>query len=175
MILIAQSMIETQRLILKPLTYSQLEKYAQCDNSLEKELNLNPSSRTISTELREALENTILPSVADMTKNYLFVTLWTAISKDEHKMVGDLCIIGEPNADGEIEIGYGTYDEFQGKGYMTEMVSGIIEWARTQATVKAVIASTEKTNTPSFKVLEKNNFSKIGETGNYFNWKLELY
>ena len=50
-------MIETKRLILQPLTYEQLVKYANCDNSLEAELNLNKSSRTISAELKEALEN----------------------------------------------------------------------------------------------------------------------
>lgn len=31
-------MIETKRLIIQPLTYDQLLKYAQCDNYLEKEL-----------------------------------------------------------------------------------------------------------------------------------------
>jgi [ribosomal protein S5]-alanine N-acetyltransferase len=49
-------MIETVRLILKPLTYEQLVKYTKCDNSLEAELNLNETSRTISPELKEALE-----------------------------------------------------------------------------------------------------------------------
>ncbi len=39
---------------------------------------------------------------------------------------------GEPNANGEIEIGYGTYDEFQGKGFLTEIVGGIIEWTKNQ-------------------------------------------
>ncbi len=165
-------MIETERLILKPLTYEQLVKYVKCDNSLEAELNLNESSRTISPELKEALEQTILPNVADKTKNYLYATLWTAISKTENKMVGDLCIIGEPNLDGEIEIGYGTYDEFQGKGFMTEIVSGIIEWAKTQKNVNAIIATTEKTNIASFKVLQKNNFIKIEETETLFDWKL---
>jgi [ribosomal protein S5]-alanine N-acetyltransferase len=140
---------------------------------LEAELNLNKTSRTISPELKEAFEQTILPNVADKTKNYLYSTLWTAILKAENKMIGDLCIIGEPNADGEIEIGYGTYDEFQGKGFMTEIVSGIIEWAKTQQIVKAIIASTDKTNTASFKVLQNNNFIKIGETETLFNWKLE--
>lgn len=167
-------MIETKRLIIKPLTYKQLVKYTKCDNSLEKELNLNETSRTISPELKEAFEQTILPNVADKSKNYLYSTLWTAISKIENKMVGDLCIVGEPNADGEIEIGYGTYDEFQGKGFMTEVVSGIIEWAKTQPKVKSIIASTEKTNTASFKVLEKNNFIKIGETETLFNWKMVI-
>lgn len=167
-------MIETTRLILKPLTHGQLVKYIKCDSSLEAELNLNETSRTMSPELREALEQTILPNVADSTKNYLYSTLWTAISKADNKMIGDLCIVGEPNADGVIEVGYGTYDEFQGKGFMTEIVGGIIEWAKTQPLVKAIIASTEKTNAASFKVLEKNNFIKTGETETLFNWTLEL-
>ncbi len=167
-------MIETERLILKPLTYEQLVKYIKCDNSLEVELKLNKTSRTISSELKEAFEQTILPNVADKSKNYLYSTLWTAISKIDNKMVGDLCIVGEPNKEGEIEIGYGTYDEFQNKGFMTEVVSGIIEWAKTQPEIKAIVASTDKTNTASFKVLEKNSFIKIGETEALFNWKSEI-
>ena len=167
-------MIETERLILRPLTYEQLVKYIKCDNSLEKELKLNETSRTISPELKEAFEQTILPNVADRSKNYLYSTLWTAISKTENKMVGDLCIVGEPNNDGEIEIGYGTYDEFKNKGFMTEIVRGIIEWAKTQPKVKSIVASTDKTNPASYKVLEKNNFIKIGETEILGNWKLEI-
>lgn len=167
-------MVETERLILKPLTYGQLIKYIKCDNSLEAELNLNNTSRKISPELKEAFEQTILPNVADTAKNYLYSTLWTAISKTENKMIGDLCMVGEPNTNGEIEIGYGTYEEFQNKGFMTEIVSGIIEWAKTQPKVKSIIASTEKTNTASFRVLEKNRFLKIEETETLFNWRLIL-
>lgn len=166
--------IQLQRLIIIPLTYNQLVKYVKCDGTLEKEFNLNPNSRIISDELKEALENTILPNVADTTKNYLFSTLWTAISIAENSMVGDLCIVGEPNKLGEIEIGYGTYEEYQGRGYMTEIVGGIIEWAKTQASVKSIIASTLKTNLASFKVLEKNKFIKIKENPILSNWKLEL-
>jgi RimJ/RimL family protein N-acetyltransferase len=166
--------IETDRLLIRPLTYGQLVKYAKCDNSLEEELELAPGSRTISVELNDALENTILPYVADETKNYLFGTLWTAIWKEENKMIGDLCIVGEPNANGEIEIGYGTYDQYQGRGFMTEIVGGIVEWARAQPGVKSVIASTEKTNTPSFRVLEKNKFLKTSETETSIWWKLPL-
>lgn len=167
-------MIETERLLLQPLTYEQLVKYAKCDNSLEKELGLKESSRTISAELEEALAQTILPNVADTKKNYLYSTIWTAISKAENEMVGDLCIYGEMNANGEIEIGYGTYNEFQKKGFMTEIVKGIIDWVSTQRGVKSIIASTDKSNVASFKVLEKNNFVKIGETETLFNWKLAM-
>jgi len=167
-------MIETERLILKPLTFEQLIKYAKCDNSLELELNLNKTSRTISGELKEALEQSIIPNVRDKSKDYLYSTIWTAILKAENRMIGDLCMYGEPNTEGDVEIGYGTYEEFQNKGYMTEIVKGIIEWIKTHIEVKSINASTDKTNTASFRVLEKNNFIKIGETETLFNWKLEM-
>jgi [ribosomal protein S5]-alanine N-acetyltransferase len=167
-------MIETERLILKPLTYEQLKKYIKLDNSLETELNLNETLRTISPELMEALEQTILPNVADINKNYLFSTLWTVISKEENKMVGDLCFVGEPNEDGEVEIGYGTYEIFRKRGFMTEAVGGMIKWAQKQSKVRAVIASTGKSNIDSFSILERNNFVKSGETETLYNWRFEI-
>jgi RimJ/RimL family protein N-acetyltransferase len=167
-------MIETERFKIQPLTYGQLVKYICNDNSLETELNVNPSSRLISPDLKEALEQTILPSVADSTKNYLFSTLWTVISKADNKMVGDLCFVGEPNADGEVEIGYGTYEEFQGKGFMTEALGGMIRWAKKQTDVRSIVASTDKSNIASSKVLEKNNFIKTAETETMFNWRLPI-
>jgi [ribosomal protein S5]-alanine N-acetyltransferase len=167
-------MIETERLILKPLTYEQLKKYIRIDNSLETELNLDETSRTISKELAEALEHTILPNVADTSKNYLFSTLWTIISKEENKMVGDLCFLGEPNTEGEVEIGYGTYEEFRKRGFMTEAVAGIIKWAEKQPNIRVIIASTEKSNIDSYSILERNNFIKSGETETLYNWKLKI-
>lgn len=167
-------MIETERLILHPLTHNQLLKYIKNDNSLEKELKLNSTSKEISPELKEALEQTILPNVHNKDKNYLFNTLWTLISKVDNKMIGDLCFIGEPDANGELEIGYGTYKEFRDKGYMTEAVGRIIDWARKQEGVKTISASTEIDNVASYSVLEKNNFIKVAEGEGMFTWKLKL-
>jgi ribosomal-protein-alanine N-acetyltransferase len=167
-------MIKTKRLILKPLSYEQLKKYIRLDNSLETELNLNETSRTISPELKEALEQAILPNVADTSKNYLFSTLWTVISTEENKMVGDLCFVGEPNTEGEVEIGYGTYEEFRKRGFMTEAVAGIIKWAEKQPNIRSIIASTDKSNIDSYSILERNNFIKSGETETLYNWRLKI-
>lgn len=167
-------MIETLRLTLKPLTYDQLLKYIRCDHSLEAELGLNPSMRTMTPELVEALEQTILPHVTDPARNYLFNTLWTAIDRDAQQMVGDLCFVGEPNEAGEVEIGYGTYPEFQGQGYMTEMVSGMVAWAKAQPGVKAIIASTDATNVASYRVLQKNNFVQTGDGDGVLKWLRKL-
>lgn len=167
-------MIETPQLLIKPLNYEQLLKYIRNDNSLEKELNLSVTFREIPPELTEALEQTILPAVADNTRNYLYSTLWTIILKDQDKMIGDLCFVGEPNESGEVEIGYGTYKAFQGKGYMTEAVGGMIRWALEQPEIKAIVASTDKTNTASYSVLIKNGFIKSGENQDLFHWRLQL-
>lgn len=167
-------MISSQRLILQPLTHDQLIKYIKNDDSLEAELHLKPTKKIITPELREALEETILPNVADTGKNHLFSTLWTIILKDEQQMVGDLCFVGEPDEEGEIEIGYGTYEEFRGNGYMTEAVGCVLEWAKKQGNVKSVFAETAKDNPASFAILVKNHFKKVGETTHLFYWKLML-
>jgi ribosomal-protein-alanine N-acetyltransferase len=166
--------IETKRLILKPLTYQQMLKYIKNDHSLEDELTLNSSSMELSPLLKEALEQSILPSLQDKNKNYLFSTLWTIIDKVENRSVADVCFQGEPNEQGEIEIGYGTYQQHQGKGYMTEAVQGMISWAAKQDKVKAVIASTDKTNVGSYIILEKNGFRKVSESKEQFNWHFSI-
>ncbi len=167
-------MIETERLFLVPLSFDQLIKYISNDNSLEEELLLKSTTREISCELKEALENTILPSVQDPEKNFLYSTLWTAILKEENKMVADLCFVGEPNDTGEIEIGYGTYEAFRNKGIMTEALGGMIKWAKGQSEVKTILASTEKENIASFSTLIKNNFIKLNETETMFHWGLNI-
>lgn len=167
-------MIETDRLIIQPLTHSQLVKYMRCDHSLEAELQVFAFPRSLSPELVDALEYAILPNVADPTNNYLYHTLWTAITKEHNTMIGDLCFVGEPNELGEVEIGYGTYPAFQGQGYMTELVAGIITWASLQPAIKSIVASTEKANKASHQVLIKNNFVKRGETETMFHWRLTI-
>lgn len=167
-------MIETERLAIHPLSHAQLLKYIQNDGSLEAELGLTATIREMSPDLKDALESTILPNVADPTKNYLFSTLWSMISKSENRMVGDLCFIGQPDADGQIEIGYGTYELFQKQGFMTEAVAGMIGWAGGQSGVLSIFAATEKSNPASFSVLQKNGFKKAGETEDLFQWRLML-
>lgn len=167
-------MIETKRLILRPLTYEQLLKYSNLDGSLEEELNLEKSPRSISPELREALDYGIIQNVADETQNYLFSTLWTIILKASNQMVGDVCFKGEPNIDGEIEISYGTHFEFRRKGYMTEAVGEMLKWAKKQPDVRKLLANTEKSNLSSQRVLRNNGFLQIVEADGIIYWEIRV-
>jgi RimJ/RimL family protein N-acetyltransferase len=134
---------------------------------------LDESQRIIPDELKEALESTIIPNVADKNKNYLYSTLWIAISKEKNRIIGELCMMGEPNADGEVELGYGIYSEFRNNGYMTEFLGGIVEWLKNQPGIQSILAKTEKSNISSYRVLEKNMFLKVAENNGLMEWKLQ--
>ena len=164
--------IESDRLLLIPLTYEHLILYLQGEQKLERALNLEDSGRTISPELIEAFHETILISVANPANDYLYYTLWNVIDKTSRQMVADLCFKGEPNAKGEIEIGYGTYPAFTGKGYMTDAIRVLVKWAFDQPDVKTILAETERTNTASHRTLEKNNFIPFKVKGEMIWWRL---
>lgn len=165
-------MIETKRLTLLPLNYQQLNKYVLCNGSLEKELGLVRSLEVIPDELAEALSRTILPSVAEAGDRYRFYTLWTLINRQTKQMVGELCLMGEPDSLGEVMLGYGTYPDHQGKGYMTEAVEGFLHWVFAQEGVLAVTAETFSTNKASMRILEKNGFNLIESELDVWFWML---
>lgn len=68
-----------------------------------------------------------------------------------------------PPHDGTAEIGYSVLPQFQGQGYATEMVVGLVRWALRQPGVARVIAETEWANPASVRVLEKAGFAPCGQ------------
>lgn len=167
-------MIETSRLIIKPLNSSQLLKYLDNDPSLDRELNLVVSSRDISPELREVMKGILIPKISKAESDCIYPTLWTVIEKGHNKMIGDLCFMAGPGETGEIQIGYGMYERYRNMGFMTEAVDGLIKWARMQPEVKSIAATTDKRNIASYSVLIKNSFKRVDKNGSRFQWKLML-
>jgi Acetyltransferases, including N-acetylases of ribosomal proteins len=159
-------MIETQRLIIKPLSYNELIKHIQSPNELAEELNLSPSKSLIEKEVQEAILNDLLPNLSDATKDDLFYTMWIMIEKKLKAIIGGICFHGEPDEKGEVEIGYGTDSDYQNKGYMTETIFGLIQWAKNDKRIQSIKAETDKTNTASIVVLEKNNFEITAQNEN---------
>lgn len=91
---------------------------------------------------------------------------WYAAWFIEHDglRVGDLCFKGL-DTDGRVEIGYGLLPEFWGRGYATEAVRAIIQWALIQPGVIAIEAEIEVNNVASRRVLEKSGFVPTGQIG----------
>lgn len=165
--------IETQRLLIKPLSKQELSNYVLADFSLEDSLKLVHRPRMVNDRVKNAIESKILPKLTGQIPHDWFVTFWTVIHKEQQVMVADVCFKGPPNANGEIEIGYGTYPDFERNGFMTEAVGRIIEWAFQQVNVKSILAETDPGNSASHRILEKNGFTVSCQTADNISWRLD--
>jgi RimJ/RimL family protein N-acetyltransferase len=67
-----------------------------------------------------------------------------------------------PPENGTVEIGYSVLPPFEGRGYATEMVIGLVRWALGQPGVARVAAETEWANPASVRVLIKAGFAPVG-------------
>ncbi|MEO6819176.1 MAG: GNAT family N-acetyltransferase [Ginsengibacter sp.] len=160
--------------MIKPLTYEQLVTYNSKKNALEAGLGLNETSGYISPALKNAIETTILPALANSKTNYMYTTLWVIIGKQENKIIGGISFMGAPDVNGDIEIGYGCYKEFRNKGFMKEAVRGMLEWAGNQPDVFNVTACSNKNNIASTKIISQNKMLLINEAGGIFNWVYKI-
>jgi len=165
--------IETQRLLIKPLSKQELSNYVLSDFSLEDSLKLVHQARIVNDRVKNAIELKILPKLTGQIPHDWFVTFWTVIHKEQQVMVADVCFKGPPNANGEIEIGYGTYPDFERNGLMTEAVGRIIEWAFQQVNVTSILAETDPENSASHRVLEKNGVLVQGQKSDNISWRLD--
>jgi [ribosomal protein S5]-alanine N-acetyltransferase len=168
-------MVETARLSIHPLRPAQLELYLQGNGRLEKLFNLRDTGRLVSGDIKEMVENETLPKLKRLEgNNYLFLTFWIVVEQSTKTIVAELGFKGVPNEKGEIEIGYGTIHSERGKGFMTEAVGGMIEWAKTQPEIHFILAETDKLNTASIKIMEKNNFLLTETKAKMLWWKIDV-
>ena len=167
-------MIRTKRLIIKPLTGDELKKHIASPEELAKGMGLIPSQTLADENTKEAIINDLLPNLEDSNKDPLFYTMWMIIEKNKRAIVGGICFHGEPDKNGEIEIGYGTDYEYRNKGIMTEAIAGLIQWLKNYNGVKIIRAETEADNISSVRVLEKNHFNVFQSKDDSVILKLEL-
>jgi RimJ/RimL family protein N-acetyltransferase len=89
------------------------------------------------------------------------------LREGDRVLVGNAGFHGEPgvNSAGEpraLEIGYGIRPEHRRRGYATEAVAGLLDWARTQG-IDHFVASVTPDNEPSLAIIHKLGFVRTGE------------
>lgn len=82
---------------------------------------------------------------------------------NERVTMGNGGFKGQPTPDGTVEIGYSILPEYQNKGYATEAIKALLNWAFEHPEVKRAIAETLPELKASQRLLEKCNFVYIGE------------
>ena len=163
--------LETEKLKLIPLDAQNLRWSIEDRRKMEKNLGVEITDTELEEPVKKAMR-TSLKRVLGNKKDYLWFTSWEITLKIENRIIGGLCFKGCPDEKGRVEIGYGMQDEYRCKGYATEAVKELINWAFTQEKVLSVIAETEKDNLPSHRVLEKIGMEKYEEKEKMFWWRM---
>lgn len=96
---------------------------------------------------------------------------WLVVRKSDDVIVGDIGFKGKPNAMKEVEVAYGLMERYCNKGYATEAVAALIDWAITVKEVNKVIAETEPGNLGSIRVMKKVKMKRIIETKLMILWE----
>ncbi len=165
--------LETEKLKLIPLDAQNLRWSIEDRQKMERNLGVKITDTELEEPVKKAMR-TSLKMVLENKKDYLWFTSWEITLKIENRIIGGLCFKGCPDEKGRVEIAYGMQDEYRCKGYMTEAVKELINWAfiHTQEKVLSVIAETEKDNLPSHRVLEKIGMEKYEEKEKMFWWRI---
>ena len=137
--------VKTKRMVLRPMTDAEIEMLME---------------RLDSDELRAAYGEMLDDCKRDPA-NRVWYAPWRMALKDGADYIGDLCFKG-PVKDHSVEIGYGIQPEYEGKGYATEVVQAMTQWAFGQKDVVFVEAETAPDNKASQRVLEKCGFVPDG-------------
>jgi len=168
--------IESERLRLIPLNLHQLHIYNNPEALAE---NLALKAAKVETEplfqneFDDALQNHWIPMVEKNPDDYVWFTNWLIVLKQENTAVGGIGLIGLPDENGESEVGYGLDLSRRGKGYATEALLCLSEWAFQNANLKTIVAHTPLDLLNSQRVLQKAGFLLIKTENELLRWELK--
>lgn len=83
--------------------------------------------------------------------------------KDTHELIGDTGINEVEGREGEVEIGYTVCGKYSGRGYATELVKAMTEFAFERFGVEAIYGRVIYGNDASVRVLQKNDYTYVTE------------
>lgn len=164
--------LEAERLILLPLQSNQLALAVEDYGKMQSDLQLRISKTTLDEEMKYAMKIRLKKVLAD-ADNYLWLTNWAIIHKEEKQIIGFIMIKGCPNENGEVIVGYGIDENYRRNGYATEALQRLNQWIFENPKALFVIADTEKMNIASHKVLENVGAVKYKETDELVWWRIQ--
>ena len=107
---------------------------------------------------------------ADISQHEWY-TYWLIILNESFG-AGFIGFKGPPDAASEVEIGYGIDPLWRNKGYITEAVSAMRDWAFSHPCCRAITATAVK-NPAYSRVMEKLGAVITGGSNGGTNWRLE--
>jgi RimJ/RimL family protein N-acetyltransferase len=90
---------------------------------------------------------------------------YQVIRKEDGAVIGDAGFLGPPDATGGVHLAVGITEPARRRGYATEAVTALLEWARTQDGLTCVLADTTRSNRASQRLLERVGMHPVGQDG----------
>jgi len=162
--------LRTERLLLVPLTLSQLRLLLTDLPALEAKLGLAISRDVITKRVGRAIQMKINKMAKLDEAQHPWQTYWLIVISADNVGAGLAGFKGVPDADGSTEIGYGIDPAYQNKGYMTEAVKALVNWALEQPSCNTVTAMTVQ-NPASRRLLEKLGAHLVAEDEKSTSWE----
>ena len=88
-------------------------------------------------------------------------------SKEPALAVGLLIVFESPTADDGIDlrVGYVMAEQHWGRGFASELVSGLVDWASSQPEIQYLTGGVDESNVASARVLTKAGFQRTATSG----------
>ena len=167
-------MIHTGCMTLIPLTLQQLETGLSSIKQLSAEMGIPLVSDLITENAERAVKIKIEKMRAVPELLHPWFTYWLIVIDKEGIGAGLVGFKGSPDVSGTVEIGYGINPIFQGRGYMTEAVRAMVEWAFSHLECEKITAiGVLQDNFASRKVLVKNQFRELESDADGVDYELE--
>jgi ribosomal-protein-alanine N-acetyltransferase len=87
--------------------------------------------------------------------------VWAIEHKESNRVIGSVCIWNINLEQKSGELGYGIIPDYQGQGFMKEVLLQVVEYGFDVMGLKELYAYTEENNLKSIRLLEKCNFVQI--------------
>ncbi|MCR6097876.1 GNAT family N-acetyltransferase [Salipaludibacillus agaradhaerens] len=97
---------------------------------------------------------------------------WLIISKETSHIIGDIGFKGKPDDQKTVEVGYGIMPSHRGRGFATEALNMLINWAFKTNKVSEINAQCRHDNQASINVLRRVNMIKLKEEHQMIYWAL---
>jgi [ribosomal protein S5]-alanine N-acetyltransferase len=153
--------IETPRLRLENGTPEMVEAWLNDEPKLAALLRANISANW--TENGPEVIQWVLDGLLSKVQPPEWMMYFTILT-ETNELIGTCGYKGPPNADGMVEIGYEVAAAYRNRGFATELAGGLTQHALANPAVQYVQAHTLAEENASGQVLQRNGFTKIGES-----------
>ena len=150
----APEAIETERLLLRPLSYRDAEDVFAYASRPETSRYLSWPPHTSITD-SEIFIATVLTAYAKEAP-----PLWAAVLKEEDRVIGTISFLTHNHIHGYADIGYVLTPEAWGQGLATEATCAILDYGFTEMGLNRIEAQVRTSNKASARVLEKAGFQR---------------